>query len=111
MPSNTILESPRVETSVQPSRVSLAIAMMAIGLVTLVYGSSSFIWDAVPDMPGRTLLIYLCGLAALASGAGLLLRPYLLQACRLLVAFLLLWLVLINLPTLLGAPQEMVRWE
>jgi uncharacterized membrane protein len=111
MPSDTSPESPRVETSVQPSRVSLAIAMMAIGLVTLIYGSSSFIWDAIPGIPGRTLLIYLCGLIALASGVGLLLKPYLIQTCRLLVAFLLLWLVLVKLPGLLEAPQVMVRWE
>ena len=95
---------------IQPSRISLALAMIAIGLISLVYGNSSFIWVAIPDMPGSATLVYLCGLIAIAAGAGLLLKPYLLLACRVLVIFLLLWLV-IKLPYLAGTPGRLANWE
>ena len=97
--------------SLSPSRVSLAVAMIAMGLASLVYGNDSFIWVAIPDMPGSATLVYLCGLILLASGIGLLWTPYLLLACRVLGVFLLLWLVVLKLPTLLGAPLQVVRWE
>jgi len=50
-------------------------------------------------------------MVALGTGIGLLLRPALTLACRFLVAFLLLWLLLLKLPGLVLAPQVMVRWE
>jgi uncharacterized membrane protein len=82
-----------------------------MGLVSLVYGNDSFIWVAIPDMPGSATLVYLCGLVLLASGIGLLWSPYQGLACRVLVIFLLLWLVVLKLPTLLFSPLEVVRWE
>src|SRR5689334_13980992 len=97
--------------SIPASRVSLAVAMIAIGAVSMVYGNDSFIWVLIPDMPGSATLVYLCGIVALASGAGLLWEPYLLPACRTLVIFLLLWLVVLKVPYLLGSPFEVVRWE
>ena len=97
--------------SIQPSRISLAVSMIAIGIVSIVYGNDSFIWVLIPDMPGSATLVYLCGLTALASGIGLLLPRYLLLACRVLVAFLLLWLVVLKLTSLLASPGQLVRWE
>ncbi|HEV7608023.1 MAG TPA: hypothetical protein VGO61_11830 [Steroidobacteraceae bacterium] len=85
--------------------------MIAIGLASLVYGNDSFLWYTIPLMPGSALLVYLCGLVALASGIGLLLPPYLLRACRILVAYLGLWLVVLKLTSLLASPGEMMRWE
>ena len=94
-----------------PRRAALAIAMIGIGIASLVYGNDSFLWYTIPDMPGSALLVYLCGLVALASGVGLFLPNYLLRACRALVVYLGLWLVVLKLTTLLGSPGEMMRWE
>src|SRR4051812_41398269 len=93
------------------SRASMAIAMIAIGLVSLIYGNDSYVWILIPDMPGSATLVYLCGLVAIASGIGLLWRPYLVLACRALTIFLLLWLVVLKLPWLLASPLQVVRWE
>jgi uncharacterized membrane protein len=97
--------------SLTPSRIALAVAIIAIGLVSLVYGNDSFVWVAIPDMPGSATLVYLCGLVLVASGIGLLWSPYLVLACRVLIIFLLAWLVVLKLPTLLASPLEVVRWE
>ena len=97
--------------SPSPSRAAFAISMIALGLVSLAYGNDSFVWVAIPDMPGSATLVYLCGLVLLASGVGLLWSPYLVLACRVLTIFLLLWLVVLKLPTLLASPLQVVRWE
>jgi uncharacterized membrane protein len=97
--------------SLPMSRASMAIAMIAIGLVSLVYGNDSFVWILIPDMPGSATLVYLCGLVAIASGIGLLWSPYLVLACRVLTIFLLLWLVVLKLPWLLASPLQVVRLE
>ncbi len=49
-------------------------------------------------MPARSLLIYLCALVPLASGLGLLWQRTAAAAARGLLAFLLLWLLLLRLP-------------
>ena len=97
--------------SIQPSRIAFAIAMIALGIASIIYGNDSFIWVLIPDMPGSATLVYLCGLVLLASGVGLLWSPYLSLACRVLVIFLLLWLMILKLPTLMAKPLELARWE
>jgi uncharacterized membrane protein len=97
--------------TLKPSQISLALAMIGIGVASIVWGNDSFLWYTIPDMPGSATLVYLCGLVALASGVGLLLPAYLRLACRVLVIYLALWLVVLKLTTLLGAPGELIRWE
>jgi uncharacterized membrane protein len=85
---------------------------MAMGVLGLVYGNASLIWEAIPkSLPGRSAVIHLCAAIQLAIGIGLLLRPLVVLACRVLLPFLLLWLALLKLPALLLAPQVMVSWE
>jgi uncharacterized membrane protein len=85
--------------------------MIAIGIVSIIYGNESAVWILIPDMPGSATLVYLCGLVALASGVGLLADRWLLRACRVLVVFLLLWLVVLKATWLLFSPSAMNRWE
>ncbi len=101
-----------METSTQPSRVAFAAALIGLGILTLAYGNLASIWAPIPKaLPGRTAVIYLCGIIELAGGIGMLLRSSILFACRLLVPFLLLWLLLLKLPGLLLHPEVVVRWE
>jgi len=101
-----------METSTQPSRVAFAAALIGLGLLTFIYGDSSALWEPIPKaLPGRSVVIYLCGVIELAGGIGLLLRSSVLFACRVLVPFLLLWLVLLKLPGVLLHPAVVVRWE
>lgn len=101
-----------MDSPIRPSHAAFAAALFGLGILGLVYGNSSETWEGVPrGLPGRPLLIYLCSLVALATGAGLLRRASARLACRVLLPFLLLWLLLLKLPPLLSAPRVAVRWE
>ena len=96
----------------RPSRMAFAAALAGLGIAGFIYGNSSEIWEPIPKgLPGRPLVIYLCSLVALASGLGLAVRALTALACRVLLPFLLLWLVLLKLPPLLLAPRVAGGWE
>ena len=97
---------------IRPSRAVFAAAMIGLGILGLLYGNSSLLWEPIPKtMAGRAGVIYLCSVIEVGTGIGLLMRPTVTLACRVLLLFLLLWLVLLKLPGLVVAPQVMVRWE
>ena len=96
----------------RPSRLAFAAALTGLGILGLIYGNSSEIWESMPkSLPGRPVVVSLCSLVTLATGSALLLRPSTVLACRVLLPFLLLWLGLLKLPALLLAPQVVVGWE
>lgn len=101
-----------MDSPIRPSRAAFAAALIGLGILTLLYGNASEVWEAIPKgLPGRAAITYLCGAITLATGAGLLLRASTPLSSRVLLPFLLLWLVLLKLPPLLRAPQVMVVWE
>jgi len=78
----------------------------------LMCGNASELWAPIPkSLPARTAIIYLCSAIELGTGIGLLLRACLTLACRVLLVFLLLWLVLLKLPAVIHAPRVMGSWE
>lgn len=100
------------DSPIPPSRRAFAAALAGLGIAGLIYGNSSEIWESIPkSLPGRPLVIYLCSLVLLAGGVGLAVRPLTVRACRVLLPFLLLWLVLLKLPPLLLAPRVVGGWE
>ena len=97
---------------IRPSRAAFALALLGLGILSLIYGNSSEVWTSLPrSLPGRAAIIDLCGLIAIGTGAGLLLRSSARLAGRVLFPFLMLWLFLLKLPALLLAPWIMVGWE
>lgn len=97
---------------IRPSRAAFAAALVGLGVLGLIYGNSCEVWESIPkSLPGRPVVMYLCAVVALATGVGLLRRSSITLACRVLLPFLLLWLVLLKLPALLTAPRVMVGWE
>src|SRR5262245_58240751 len=101
-----------MDTSIQPSRIAFAAALIGLGVLGLIYGNAASIWNPIPQgLPGRSAVIDLCAVIELATGTGLLFRPTVLPASRVLVPFLLLWLVLLKVPGLLLEPRFAVRWE
>jgi uncharacterized membrane protein len=101
-----------MNSPIRPSRAAFAAALIGLGILGLVYGNSSEVWQPIPKaLPGRPVLIYLCSGITLATGTGLLPRMSVILACRVLLPFLLLWLVLLKLAALLRAPWIMVSWE
>src|SRR3954470_19202453 len=74
-----------------------AVTLVGLGILGLFKREFAPIWEPVPKgVPARSLLIYLCALVPLVSGIGLLWQRA--AAARVLLAFLLLWLLLLRLP-------------
>ncbi|HYB65271.1 MAG TPA: hypothetical protein VEC59_08435 [Steroidobacteraceae bacterium] len=101
-----------LDGTLRSSRAAFAAALIGIGILGLIYGNACEIWESIPKrLPGRPLVVCLCSLVTLAGGVGLLLRSAVAVSCRVVLALLLLWLVLLKLPPLLRAPQVTVSWE
>jgi uncharacterized membrane protein len=84
-----------------------AATMIALGIMGLINGDFSPIWDAVPKgLPGREVLAYLCAFISLACGIGLLWQRTAAPAARVLFVYLLLWMVVFKLRFIFLAPTE-----
>src|SRR5260370_7915349 len=88
-----------------------AAALMALGILGLVKGDFVAVWQPVPKgVPAREVLVYLCAFICLASGIGLLWQRSAAAAVRMLLAFLLLWLLLVRVPGIFHAPAVEGSW-
>jgi uncharacterized membrane protein len=89
-----------------------AATLIALGIWGLIKGDFGAIWQPVPkDVPARDLLAYLCASLSLACGTGLLFRGAAAAAARVLLAYLLLWLLLFKAPVIFRAPTAAVSYE
>lgn len=73
-----------------------AVTMIALGILGFLKGDWVSLWQPVPQ--GAPALVYLCAAISLACGVGLLFQRTAAGAARLLLAYLLLWLLLVRLP-------------
>lgn len=95
----------------QPSRVFFAACMIALGVTGLVNGDFALVWQLVPtQVPGRTILAYICAVIELGFGIGLLWQRTLAWTCRLLFPYWVLWLVLLEIPNVIHAPLDAGAW-
>jgi len=89
-----------------------AATMIALGIMGLIQGRFTPIWDPVPSgVPAREVLVYLCAFISLASGIGLLWRGTAAPAARVLLASLLLWLAVFRVPFILLALGVDSSWS
>jgi uncharacterized membrane protein len=89
-----------------------AATMIAIGILGLIKVNFTVVWQPVPtSVPGREMLIYFCAFISLACGTGLLWRSKAGLAARVLLAFLVLWLLVFRLPGLFRALTVDVYWS
>jgi uncharacterized membrane protein len=88
-----------------------AATLIALGILGLIKGDFTVVWQPVPkSVPAREVLAYLCAFISLASGIGLLWRRTTVTAARVLLAYLLLWLLLLRVPGLFRSPNVEFWW-
>jgi uncharacterized membrane protein len=89
-----------------------AAVLIGLGIQGLCKGNFTPVWEPVPKaVPAREVLVYLCALVSLSCGIGLLWRRTAAAAARALFAMLLLWLLLLRVPTLFRAPTAQDSWS
>jgi uncharacterized membrane protein len=93
------------------SRTVFAATMIALGILGLIKGDFTVVWAPVPaGVPARAALAYLCALISVVSGVGLLLRRTAPAAARLLLGYLLIWLLVFRVTGLSGSLNVDVYW-
>ena len=93
------------------SHAVFAVTMIALGILGLIKGDFTVVWAPVPQgVPAREALAYLCALVSVVSGAGLLWRRTADAAARVLLGYLLLWLLVFRVPGLFRSLNVDVYW-
>jgi uncharacterized membrane protein len=95
-----------------PGHAIFALTLIVIGILGLSRGDLPGIWQSVPkDFPARESLAYLCAVVSLASGLGSLWRRTASLAARVLLGYLLLWVLLFRAPAIVRAPATQDPWS
>ena len=91
--------------------VAFAVTMIGLGILGLIKRDFTALWQPVPKgVPARQVLIYFCALIPLASGLGLLWKGAAAVAARILLAFLLFWLLVLRVPLIFISPTVDTWW-
>ena len=90
---------------------AFAATMIALGILGLIRGNFAPLWQPVPKgVPVRTALMYLCAFISLASGIGLLWQRAAAAAARVLLVYLLVWLLVLRVPLIFISPTVNTWW-
>jgi uncharacterized membrane protein YphA (DoxX/SURF4 family) len=91
---------------------AFAATLIALGIIGLIHGSYAGVWQPVPSgRLTREVLTCLCAFVSLASGIGLLWKRTATIASRLLLAWLMLWLLLFRVRAIFLAPTTQDPWS
>ena len=88
-----------------------AATMIAVGIMGLIKGNFTAVWQPVFKVPASQVLAYLCALICVACGIGLLSQRTAALSARVFFVYLLLYLLVLRLPGLSrGLPVD-VYWS
>src|SRR5262245_51006961 len=88
-----------------------ALTMIGLGIIGLMQGNFTPNWSGVPrGFPARTALVYVCSIVSLVTGVGLLLRHSATIAARVLLTYLLLWMLVFRGYLIYLAPKSSLTW-
>jgi uncharacterized membrane protein YphA (DoxX/SURF4 family) len=93
--------------------VAFALTMVGLGIMGLVKGAVTPVWDPIPKYAAAAtpILVYLCALVSLGCGIGLLFERTATVAARVLFGYLLFWLLVFRLPLIfMLKPLLLVLW-
>lgn len=91
---------------------AFAATMISLGILGLIKGDFTVVWQPVSNgVPGREALAYLSASISVASGVGLLWQRKAAPAARLLLAYLLFWLLVFSVPGLFRALTVDAYWS
>jgi uncharacterized membrane protein len=95
----------------QLARILFALGIASLGILALVYGDLAMAWYSVPAwVPWRQGVAYASGILLLGCGAGLLFKRTAPLSARILLPYLLIWLLL-RIPAIAAAPLTEVNWQ
>lgn len=113
---NTVTESRATDALASANRfqraaqVAFGLGMASVGVLTLVYGYAVLLFQPLPAwVPWRNGLGYVSGIIMLGTGAGLLFERTARLSIRILLAYLLIWLVS-RLPAPVSDPGREITW-
>lgn len=94
------------------SHAIFAVTLIALGIVGLIQGGFVAGWEGIPKgVPAQEALAYLCAVVSLTCGIGLLWRRSAGIASRVLLVYLLLWMVLVKGYYIVLAPLSEGSWQ
>ena len=89
-----------------------ALTMIGVGILGLIKGNLTAVWQPVlKNVPAIQVLIYVCAFISVACGIGLLWERQAALAARVLLVYLLLWLLVFRVPGLLHGITVDVYWS
>jgi uncharacterized membrane protein len=89
----------------------LALGLAGIGALSLGSGDFAYVWQPVPMwVPGREFLAYASGILLVAGCIGLLLKRTAGLAAFIVAAYVLLWVLVLQVPRVINAPGDMGMW-
>jgi uncharacterized membrane protein len=93
------------------SQMVFAATFIALGILGLIKAGFVGVWEPVPKgVPAREALPYLCAVVSLASGIGLLWQRVAIVAARVLLAYVLVWFLLLRVPSLFRGIEVQYWW-
>jgi len=89
-----------------------AATMIGLGILGLIKGDFTVVWQPVPKgIPAREVLSHVCNFISVVCGVGLVWQSRAASAARVLLAYLLLWLLVFRVPGLFRALTVDIYWS